>query len=82
LLGEASFAIYLFQALGFELVSAFVTGAHPLVLALLSTLGATTVGVLVHRFIEKPLTTLLKRSEQGPRRLPKWMWPLPAMVEN
>jgi exopolysaccharide production protein ExoZ len=81
LLGEASFAIYLFQALGFALVAAFVKGAHPLIRALVYALGATATGVLIHQLIEKPLTALLKEGSRGQRNLLGWMRPMPAVVE-
>lgn len=61
LLGEASFAIYLFQDLGFALASPFMEGASPLARALVYALSAAATGVLIHRAIEKPLTAWIKR---------------------
>lgn len=60
LLGEASFSIYLFQSLGSVLVSLLAADAHPLVGALVYSLGATATGVLIHLLVEKPLTRVLK----------------------
>lgn len=67
LLGEASFAIYLFQDLGFALASPFMESVHPLLRALIYALSATATGVIIHRLVEKPLTGWIKRrGERSP----------------
>lgn len=60
LLGEASFAIYLFQDVGFALASPVVGHLPPLAAALVSAASAATIGVLIHCLVEKPLTAGLK----------------------
>lgn len=59
-LGEASFAIYLFQSVGFALAEPLVSAAHPLVRAFVYALAATLTGLLIHRSIERPLTNAIK----------------------
>ena len=61
LLGEASFAIYLFQDLGFALPMPLMGSAGPLARALVYALSAAVTGVAIHLAVEKPLTAAMKR---------------------
>jgi exopolysaccharide production protein ExoZ len=79
LLGEASFAIYLFQDVGFALASPIMATANPLARALVYALSAVVTGVFIHLTLEKPLTARIKRF----RRAAAWpVNPQPAMAER
>jgi exopolysaccharide production protein ExoZ len=79
LLGEASFAIYLFQDVGFALASPVMETANPLARALVYALSAAVTGVLTHLALEKPLTAWMKRSRR-PTATP--VNPRPAVAEG
>lgn len=81
LLGEASFAIYLFQDLGFALTSPFMESANPLVRALVYALGAAATGVFIHWAVEKPLTAWIKRLGRQARPVTSPIARLPAIAE-
>ena len=70
LLGEASFSIYLFQDLGFALVSQLIETSKPLVVVTLSALGAVVTGVSIHWIVERPLIVLMKRLAGRHRAVP------------
>ncbi|MBB3860707.1 exopolysaccharide production protein ExoZ [Novosphingobium hassiacum] len=61
-LGDASYAIYLMHFATFNLLVLPLAGypAHPLIVIPLTVGFSAIVGVLVHRWIEKPLAQLLK----------------------
>lgn len=82
LLGEASFAIYLFQDVGFALASPFVDGANPWVRVPVATLSAVAAGVIIHMAIERPLTARMKRLVRIPRTPAVPVRRLPAAVER
>ncbi len=82
LLGEASFAIYLFQDLGFALALPLAGSATPLVHAVVFALSAVATGVMIHWTIEKPLTAWMKRPGRPVRSLAMLAVPLPAAVDR
>ncbi|WP_428969710.1 acyltransferase family protein [Sphingomonas sp. Xoc002] len=70
LLGNASFSIYLFQQFGFEAVTLAygqasrvlpVLAHHGGLAHLLSVIAAIALGILVHLFVEGPLTRAVRR---------------------
>jgi exopolysaccharide production protein ExoZ len=81
LLGEGSFAIYLFQDLGFALALPFVDGANPVVRAFLSAASAATTGVIIHLAIEKPLTSWMKRAGKDSRAVSAAIAPLSTVEQ-
>lgn len=80
LLGEASFAIYLFQDLGFALVLQITETSKPLLAISLSAFSAVATGVCIHWIVERPLNASMKRLV-GRGHAVALAMSLPALVE-